>query len=190
MKKLVLTTTAVLLGFTQWNQAAEDPGRNTTPATPATTCCGSKDCKDTTCKSPCSKADKGVQCGEEAWLDIETVTLEAENGDPIAQYTVAYLIEADDIPADNKADKSAAWYAKSLPGLEKAAAEGSATACRALAHMYAEGKGVEKNPEMAHKYMKMYKECCKKECKDAKKKCGKSKDCCPMGPGPVQPAES
>ena len=152
MKKFALTTTAVLLGFTQWTMAAEDPTK--TPAPAPATCCGAKDECCSTCKSPCAKTDKGIKCGEEAWLDIETVTLEAENGDPIAQYTVAYLVEADDIPAEDKAAKSREWYAKSLPGLEKAAADGSATACCALAHMYAEGKGVEKNPEMAAKYKK------------------------------------
>lgn len=186
MKKFALTTTAVLLGFTQWTMAAEDPTKTTAPAPAA--CCDAKDDCCSACKSPCSKTDKGVKCGEKAWLDIETVTLEAENGDPIAQYTVAYLVEADDIPAEDKAAKSREWYAKSLPGLEKAAADGSATACCALAHMYTEGKGVEKNPEMAAKYKKMYKELCHKKYKEWKeKKCADKKDCCPMGPGPVQP---
>ena len=87
--------------------------------------------------------------------------------------------------------KAQDWYAKALPGLEKAAQEGHPTACRALAHMYAEGKGVEKNPEMAEKYMKMYKELCEKKWKEWKDKCkdGK-KPCCPAPATPEQPAES
>ena len=185
MKKFAFTTTAVLCALTQWAAAAE--ADTATPAAPAANCC-TEDGSCAPCKSPCTKTDKGIQCGEQAWLDIETVTIEAENGDPIAQYTVAYLLEEPepDTPAD--AAKAQEWYAKSLPGLEKAAEEGHPAACRALAHMYAEGKGVEKNPEMAAKYQKMYKELCARKCKEWKHRAKKA--CCPQGPGPVQPEQN
>ena len=178
MKKFAITTAAVLLGLAPWAQA-DEPAKTETPACK---CC----CKDNNCKSPCAKSDKGIQCIEQAWLDIETVTLEAANGDPIAQYTVAYLTEAGDDNTAPDADKASEWYKKSLPGLEKSAADGSISACLALAHMYAEGKGVEKNPEMVKKYKEMAKELWEKKCKD-KKDC---KPCCEQGPGPVQPEQN
>ena len=184
MKKFAITTSAVLLALTQWSPAAEAPSATPAPA-PSATCGNDAACCDSACKSPCCKTEKGVQCGETAWLDVETITVEAANGDPIAQYTVAYLTETGDSPSEEKTAQAHEWYAKSLPGLEKAAAEGSATACRALAHMYAEGKGVEKNPEMAAKYKKMYKEICAEKCKKEKD----SKACCPMAPKPAAPAQ-
>ncbi len=186
MKKFALTTTAVLLGFSMWAAADDSTSAQSTPD--AAACCTTDgSCKNA--KSPCCKTDKGIQCGDQAWLDMETVTVEADNGNPIAQYTVAYLVETADSATPEDAAKSQEWYKKALPGLEKAAAEGHPAACKALAHMYAEGKGVEKNPEMAAKYEKMYKECCEKKCKEMKdKKWHGKKQCCPMGPGPVQPA--
>lgn len=173
MKKFAITTAAVLLGLAQLT-AAEDPTRDKTPATPccdtATSCCADKaKCKP--CAPMCSKSDKGVCCGEKEWLDIETVTLEAANGDPIAQYTIAYLTEVGDESTAPDTGKAMEWYGKSVDGLKKAADEGSATACCALARMYSEGKGVEKDPAMAEKYMKMCKEICNKKaekCKDKK----------------------
>ena len=178
MKKFAITTAAVLLGLAPWAQA-DEPAKTETPACK---CC----CKNSNCKSPCAKTDKGIQCGEQAWLDIETVTLEAANGDPIAQYTVAYLTEAGDDNTAPDADKASEWYKKSLPGLEKSAADGSISACLALAHMYAEGKGVEKNPEMVKKYKKMAKELWEKK-RDEQKD---AKPCCGEGPGPVQPEQN
>lgn len=176
MKKFAFTTTAVLLGFTQWATAAEsDTATQASAASPAA--CSSSE-------GSCCKKDPSAASGEQAWLDIETITVEAENGNPIAQYTVAYLMETADDATPESTEKSKEWYAKALPGLEKAAAEGKPAACKALAHMYAEGKGVEKNPELAAKYEKMYKECCKKMSKDGKHH---KKECCPDGPGPVQP---
>ena len=71
-----------------------------------------------------------------------------------------------------------------LAWMEKAAEEGHPAACRALAHMYAEGKGVEKNPEKAEKYMKMYKELCKKHCEKAKEKAPCNTDCTTPAPEP------
>lgn len=176
MKKFAITTAAVLLGLAPW-ATADEAKCDTKPA--CTSCCT----KDGSCKSPCSKSDKGVCCGEQAWLDIETVTVEAANGDPIAQYTVAYLTETGDDNNSPNPEKASEWYAKSLPGLEKAAADGNICACRALAHMYAEGKGVDKNPEMAEKYSKMAKELWEKKCKEAKE--AKAE-----GPGPVMSAQN
>ena len=117
------------------------------------------------CPSCCSTSEKGVQCGQQEWLNVETVTLEAANGDPLAQYTVAWLSDTGKgMPQDSA--KAADMYSKSLPGLQKAAEGGNACACLALAHMYSEGKGVEKNEETAKKYMDMYKQCKDKAAKD------------------------
>ena len=186
MKKFAFTTTVVLGGLAHWASAAADPANsaNTTPPTTPPAACCTKDGSCQPCQSPCSQGDKGIQCDEDAWLDIETVTVEAENGDPIAQYTVAYLIETAEPPSDDAAAKSSKWYTKALPGLEKAAAEGHPSACLALAHMYAMGKGVEKNPEMAAKYKKMYQECCKKKAEKRLK--ADKKDCCPANTAPQQ----
>lgn len=152
---------AALLGL---NAMATEQGSNKAPA-----CCGEKPaacCKGDT--APCVKDAKGIRCGDSAWLDMQTVTVEAANGDPIAQYTVAYMTDNGvDTPQDSA--KAAEWYAKALPGLQKAADKGHAGACRALHHMYSEGKGVEKNADMAAKYKAMCDECCK-GAKD--KKCG------------------
>lgn len=169
MKKFALKTAAVLLGLAPFALADATPD-TATPAPAATNCCT----RDGSCKSPCSKDDKGIRCGMQEWLDIETVTIEAANGDPIAQYTVAYLTETDGEPSDTDKEKAREWYTKSVPGLEKAAAEGHPYACLALAHMYAQGKGVDKNPEKAAEYMKMYKELCKKDAA-----CPAEKKCCP-----------
>lgn len=175
MKKFAITTAAVLLGLAPWASADEAKNENKSDCT---SCCT----KDGSCKSACDNADKATNCGEQAWLNIETITVEAANGDPIAQYTVAYLTETGDDANAPDPDKAREWYTKSLPGLEKAAAEGNICACRALAHMYAEGKGVEKNPEMAEKYSKMAKELWDKKC--AEKKAAE-------GPGPeVQPEQN
>ncbi len=127
-----------------------------------------KDCPKGKCPSCCTSTDKGVTCGQQEWLNVETVTLEAANGNPLAQYTVAWLSDTGKgMPQDSV--KAADMYGKSLPGLQKAAEEGNPCACLALAHMYAEGKGVDKNEDTAKKYMEMYKKCKAKaaECKDA-----------------------
>ncbi len=127
--------------------------------------CDSKTGDKGKCPSCCSSSDKGVKCGQQEWLNIETVTLEAANGDPLAQYTVAWLSDTGKgMPQDS--EKAADMYGKSLPGLQKAAENGNACACLALAHMYSEGKGVEKNEETAKKYMEMYKQCKEKAAKD------------------------
>lgn len=182
MIKTTFTTAAVLLGFAAM-APAEDATKTETASAAAAACCTS----DKSCKSPCCKGEKESKCGEEAWLDIETITVEAANGDPIAQYTVAYLTEIgnDSTPADP--EKAKDWYSKSLPGLEKAAAEGHPAACRALAHMYAEGKGVEKNPEMAEKYTRMYRELCAKKADEHNKD---TKPCPPAPQDNPQPAQN
>lgn len=98
-------------------------------------------------------------CGQE-WLNVETITIEAANGNPIAQYTLAYLTDTGtQVPQDK--EKAADMYAAARPGLEQAAAAGDPAACRALAHMCKTGKGCEKDPAKAKQYMKKYKECCK-----------------------------
>lgn len=169
MKKFALTTAVMLLGLAPLTLADEP-----TTKTNDTNCCPPANCN----QAPCATTDKGLQCGDEAWLDIETLTIEAENGDPIAQYTVAYLIETGGENTAPNPEKATDWYTKSLPGLEKAAAEGHPGACRALARMYAMGKGVKKDHKLAEKYMKMYKELCEKKCKE-------KKDCCPQNPEPT-----
>lgn len=177
MKKFALTTAAILLGLV--NLAQADDTNNTTG-----NCCNK--CGD----KPCETDAKACPKPAEEWLNIETVTLEAANGDPIAQYTVAYLTETGDENTAPDTEKAKEWYTKSLPGLEKAAAEGHPAACRALARMYAEGKGVEKNPEMAEKYMKMYKEICEKKCEEWKKKNAEEKKCAPQCPAPATPEKN
>lgn len=171
MKKFAITTAVVLLGLAPAAMADES-----TPATNAPNSC----CTDPgNCQAPCTKSDKSACDDATAWLDIETVTVEAENGDPIAQYTVAYLYETGNDTTKPDTSKAADWYTKALPGLEKSAADGNPAACRALARMYSEGKGVEKNHETAEKYWKMYKECKKKESR---------KECCPDSAPPATPA--
>ncbi len=161
MKNIALMTAVALIAIPAMAESSTTP--TTTAATPA----------EQDAPATCSSTDKGVQCGTQEWLNVETVTLEAANGDPLAQYTVAWLSDTGKgMPQDS--DKAADMYGKALPGLEKAANEGNATACLALARMYADGKGVDKNPEMAQKYMDMYKNCKGKDCKDCKDK-GESK---------------
>ncbi len=105
---------------------------------------------------PCATPDGVVQaCGQE-WLDIDTLTIEAANGDPIAQYTIAYLTDdGSDMPAKDCAETSASMYKAALPKLHAEAKAGNGAACLALAHMYHTGSGVEKNPEMAKKFIAM-----------------------------------
>lgn len=108
-------------------------------------------------------------CGMFGWLNVDTVTVAAADGDPVAQYTVAYLTDNGlaDMPQDS--EKAHGLYAAALPGLQQAAAAGNAHACRALSHMYAEGKGVEKDETKAAEYKAMCDKCCKgaKDAKDA-----------------------
>ncbi len=174
MKNIALMSAMALLAIPAMAETS-------TPASAdAKTCCDKP-----ACPSCCSSSDKGVKCGQQEWLNVETVTIEAANGDPLAQYTVAWLSDTGKgMPQDSA--KATEMYGKSLPGLEKAAADGNACACLALAHMYAEGKGVEKNDDMAKKYMDMYKHCKK----HGKKHCDKAGKCAPGSCAPAADAKA
>ncbi|MDO4221682.1 MAG: hypothetical protein Q4C88_06150 [Akkermansia sp.] len=130
----------------------------------------------------CSMSDTGISCGDSTWLNIDTVTWEAANGNPIAQYTIAYMTD-NGISMPRDSEKAQEMYAKVRPALEKAAKEGHAGACRALCQMYTDGRGVDKNPEMAAMYKGMWNDCCKAD-KDAAGKDGKTDD------GGTKPAPS
>lgn len=101
-------------------------------------------------------------CGMLGWLNVDTITVDAANGDPVAQFTVAYLTDTGlaDMPQDT--DKANELYAAARPGLEKAAEEGNPHACRALAHMYEHGRGVEKDTAKAEHFKAMCNKCCGK----------------------------
>lgn len=133
------------------------------------------DSADTT-KACCDNSNSccNNQADDECWLDIETITIEAANGDPIAQYTIAWLTDTgtNNVPQDTA--KAEEMYAKALPGLEKAAAEGDPNACCALAKMYATGKGVAKDEAKAKELMQRY---C--ELEKAQKKADKTTDPAP-----------
>lgn len=105
----------------------------------------------------------GVSCDGAYWLNIDTVTLAAANGDPIAQYAIAYITENGINGAQKDPEKAQGLYTQALPGLTTAANEGNPTACRALAHMYAHGKGVQKDEQKSREFMKKCKENCKKD---------------------------
>ena len=136
MKKTALISAIMLSGTAAYS--AETPAETTQAAEPAACCPQTAD---------------NQQCGDECWLDIETITVEAANGNPIAQYVIAWITDngLNNQPADP--EKAKGMYTEALPGLEKAAAEGDPAACCALAKMYATGKGVEKNPEKAKELM-------------------------------------
>lgn len=148
MKTITLMTAVVLSSFAA-------TGAETTPA-PA-------QADNSANTSPACTANLNPTCCDECEVDIETITLLAENGDPIAQYTIAWI--ADNGTPDTPAapEKAQEMYAKALPGLEKAAKKGDPKACYALAHMYMEGKGVAKDPEKAKAIMKWCKDCCDKK---------------------------
>lgn len=151
MKTIALITAVALSSFSAFGADSPAPAKADKAACPAAPCCDSAD----------------AACPEQCTVDMETITLLAENGDPIAQYTIAWIADngTDKTPADP--EKAKEMYAKALPGLEKAAKEGDPKACYALAHMYAEGKGVEKDHEKAKAMLKWCKKCCDK--KDAEK---------------------
>lgn len=107
----------------------------------------------------CQKDGKGVSCDGTYWIDVDTLTLAAANGDPIAQYAVAYITENGINGTPKDPEKARELYTHALPGLKDAASEGNPTACRALAHMYAHGKGVDKDEAKSRDFMQ--------KCKDA-----------------------
>jgi len=111
----------------------------------------------------CTNGANAAKCDDQCWLDIETITVEAANGDPIAQYAIAWITDSGINNTPKDPEKAKEMYTKALPGLEKAAKEGNPTACYALANMYANGKGVEKNPEKAKEIMAHCKDCMKKK---------------------------
>ncbi len=96
-----------------------------------------------------TKDDKGAyQYGGDEWADIETVTVQAANGDPIAQYVIAWVLdEGAGVPQDKDAANN--WYKKAANGLQQKADQGDPAACKALAAMYKDGKGVPKNEAKA-----------------------------------------
>lgn len=117
-------------------------------------------------------------CPSADWLNVETITLAAANGDPLAQYTLAWLTETGTTatPADPAAaDK---MYAAAVPGLQKAADKGHRAACMALASMYARGKGVTADAEKAADYAEKAHGC--RPAKAGKAPCPKdeAKPCC------------
>lgn len=157
MKTIAIATAVALSGFAA--MGAEDT--NNTPASNNTTL------NKPAAAEKCCQSDKCAGCNDTAWVDIETITIEAANGDPIAQYAIAYITDTGAGDTEKDPEKAKEMYANALPGLEKAAADGNPRACRALAHMYAEGKGVEKNEAKAKEYMEMCKKACENEKKDA-----------------------
>lgn len=119
---------------------------------------------------------EGAACADEAWLQVESVTIAAENGDPLAQYTLAWLTETGQGGMEADAEKAQELYAKALPGLKAAADGGHADACLALAAMYGMGKGVEADAETAASYAARAAECCAEA-----PKAPKAPDCCAKG---------
>ena len=150
MNKIAFISAVAFAAIPAMAQDAPAAANKADCCTKGKACCkADKDC--------CKATDKGVQCGDQCWLNVETITVEAENGDPLAQYTIAWLTETGNAGVDQDADKAADMYTKALPGLEKAAEAGNAGACLALARMYKEGKGVAKDDAVAKKYMGMFK---------------------------------
>lgn len=132
-------------------------------------CAESTECKVNCEKPACceqQQADNNAPCEEVYELDMETITIEAANGDPIAQYTIAWLTDTGMNNEPQDSAKAEEMYTKALPGLEKAAAEGDASACCALAKMYATGKGVKKDEAKAKEMMMRCRELMKEQNKD------------------------
>ena len=147
MKTIALMTAVALSGFALG--ATTDTTTTTTPTT-----------SDTTTPSiSCQRDGKGgVSCDGNYWLNIDTVTLAAANGDPIAQYAIAYITENGINGTQKDPEKAQGLYTQALPGLTSAANNGNPTACRALAHMYAHGKGVTKDEQKSREFMEKCKE--------------------------------
>lgn len=130
--------------------AASGADSTTTTTTPA---------DSTTPTISCQNGGKGnVSCDGTYWLNIDTATLAAANGDPIAQYAVAYITENGINGTPKDPERAQGLYSQALPGLTSAANDGNPTACRALAHMYAHGKGVDKDEQKSREFMQKCKE--------------------------------
>lgn len=180
MKTKTLMTMVALLGMSPiFAQDAKPAGDAPCPAGEPKACavksCDAKPCDGKPCPPPCCPMEE---------LTIETITLAAANGDPIAQYMLAYMTETGQgVPQD--ATKASEMYAAAVPNLQKAADAGNPRACRTLARAYAEGKGVTPDPVKAEAYMKKAKECKqKKDCCMGKKghKHAAPKGCCKTAP--------
>lgn len=126
--------------------AADQTSNSTTMTNTTASCQNGGSC---TGNATVTKNDKGAyQYGGDAWADIETVTVQAANGDPIAQYVIAWVLdEGAGVPQDKDAADN--WYKKAATGLQQKADQGDASACKALATMYKEGKGVPQNETKA-----------------------------------------
>lgn len=128
----------------------------------------------TTPSITCQKDGKGsVSCDGTYWLNIDTVTLAAANGDPIAQYAIAYITENGINGTQKDPERAQDLYSQALPGLTSAANSGNPVACRALAHMYAHGKGVSKDEQKSREFMQ---KCKDNSDKDTTDKTGDKKD--------------
>lgn len=150
MKKIALTIAMTFGALTAFAQEAAGTSDNADTNTP-----------EALPTAQCKPCPKGMQCDGTAWVDIEAITIEAENGDPIAQYAIAYITDNGLGGTTKDPEKADGLYKKALPGLQKAAEKGHPIACRALCRMYAEGKGVDKDAAKAEQFMKQCKECCK-----------------------------
>lgn len=159
MKTIAIMTAVALSGLTALGADTTSPAASDSSAAMPT--------------ATCSSSDNGIQCDDTCWLNVETVTIEAANGNPIAQYAIAYITDNGINNTPKDPDKAQALYSQALPGLEKAAKEGDPNACRALARMYAEGKGVDKDSAKAEEYLKKCKDCSKKKA-EANKESGQS----------------
>ena len=149
MKTIALMTAVALGGFCSAIGAETDTTTTTTPTTRDTTTPG------ISCQN---EGKDGVSCDGTYWLNLDTVTLAAANGDPIAQYAIAYITENGINGTPKDPQKARDLYTQALPGLTSAANDGNPTACRALAHMYAHGKGVDKDEQKSREFMQKCKE--------------------------------
>lgn len=159
MNKITITVAAALMSLAAYAQDTA-AAQCDSSATAKGKCCPAEAC----CKADAKKMMK--DCCEE--LNIETVTVQAANGDPIAQFTLAYMTE-EGINTSKDVEKAHGMYKDALPALEKAARDGHGGACRALMYMYSEGKGVAKDTAKAAEYKAHF-------MKNAKEKCCTAKD--------------
>lgn len=106
------------------------------------------DTKDGVPTADVKNGTPSYQYGDNEWADVETITVQAANGDPIAQYVIAWILdEGAGVPQDKKAADT--WYKKAAPGLQKKADKGDKAACHALSAMYKNGKGVDQDESKA-----------------------------------------
>ena len=150
---------------------AQDASDTAAPPCPAGTAaaCDTKGCET----QACGEKSCPVDGCPTAVLTVETLTVAAANGDPIAQYMLAYLTETGvGMPQDSA--KAAELYAAAIPNLVQAAEAGDPRACKALARAYAEGRGVTADPAKSEAYMKKAADCKARCCAGEKA----SSSCC------------